>query len=284
MTWRAANSLLVLEHQLQAGAPRAAPPATPAEAWGTIGDSLHDPGSDHSPKDFPGLGNDVVTALDIPHAPALGLDSREVCDDIRRSRDRRIKYMISQDQICSSYSTGTRAAWTWGPYNPNDPNRDRHDTHAHISVVGDARADDRSAWATIGAPAAGEDEDDMGQSFGPALMRSEDMRYPMVIPPVRGGLADPRPTWINAAFDLGSSPVFLRFWAGPGDGSMRPLLGGGHEVVRLESCHVFSMELDAGVRVLSVLRVPDPDGPKDADGKPTGPISDAPVSFCFERQ
>jgi len=161
MTWRAARSLLQLQRQLKAGAPRAAPPATPADAWGLVGDTAHSSTSDHTPHDFPGWGTQIVTAADFPHAPALGLDSRQVCEDIRRSRDPRVKYMISQDQICSSYPTSTRAAWTWGPYNPNDPNRDRHDTHAHLSVVGDARADGEAPWRTIGAVAPitiGDDE------------------------------------------------------------------------------------------------------------------------------
>jgi hypothetical protein len=150
MAWRAARSLLVLHQQLQAGAPRARPPATPDSAWGLIGDALHDPESDHSPHDFPGWGNDIVTAADFPNAPALGLDAFRVLDDIRRSRDPRLKYAISNDQICSSYATSSRAAWTWGPYNPNSPNRDRHYTHGHLSVVGDARADGQQPWATIG--------------------------------------------------------------------------------------------------------------------------------------
>jgi hypothetical protein len=277
MTWRAANSLLVLEHQLQAGAPRAAPPATPAEAWGTIGDALHDPTSDHSPKDFPGLGNDVVTALDIPHAPALGLDSRAVCDDIRRSRDGRVKYLISQDQICSSYATANRAAWEWGPYNPNDPNRDRHGTHAHISVVGDSRSDSWASWATIGGQAAAGEEDDMAGSLGPMLMRSEDMQHPICMPPVEGGIADPRRTWLNAGIDFGG-PCHLRIWQTNGDGVFTPLHDTNPDgVIALKAGIIFSVQLQKGVRLLSVLRVADP-------SVAGATVAFGPVSFCLERQ
>jgi hypothetical protein len=150
MAWRAARSLLVLHQQLQAGAPRAKPPATAVSAWGLLGDAFHDPTSDHAPKDFSGWGNDIVTAADFPNRADLGLDAHRVLDDIRRSRDPRLKYAISNDQICSSYATSSRAAWAWGPYNPNSPNRDRHYTHGHLSVVGDARADGQQPWATIG--------------------------------------------------------------------------------------------------------------------------------------
>ena len=167
MTWRPARSLTVLHTQLKAST-RAAPPATGPDSWGLIGDAAHDPTSDHAPKDFPGWGDDIVTACDFPNAPALGLDAHAVLDGIRRSRDNRVKYAISNDQIFSSYATSTRKAWEWGPYNPNDPNRNRHYDHGHLSVVGDARADDIRPWATIGGSgdmiycAYGETSDNVG--------------------------------------------------------------------------------------------------------------------------
>jgi hypothetical protein len=65
-----------------------------------------------------------------------------VLDDIRRSRDPRVKYGISNGQMFSSYAVSGYAAWTWRPYNPK--NGDKHFTHGHLSVVGDARADGTS--------------------------------------------------------------------------------------------------------------------------------------------
>jgi hypothetical protein len=147
MAWRAARSLLVLHQQLQAGAPRAKPPATAASAWGLIGDALHDPESDHSPHDFPGWGNDIVTAGDFPNRPDLGLNARTVLDDIRRSHDARVKYAISNGEMFSSYPARGYDAWTWRPYTGSS---DKHYTHGHLSVVGDARADGQQPWATIG--------------------------------------------------------------------------------------------------------------------------------------
>jgi hypothetical protein len=150
MAWRAARSLLQLHRQLQAGAPGARPPATPWSAWGLIGDAAHDPTSDHAPHDFPGWGNEIVTAGDFPNAPALGLDARRVLDDIRRSRDPRAKYGISNGEIFSNHTVTqdgiTYDPWKWRPYKGSDG----HYTHGHLSVVGDARADGEQPWATIG--------------------------------------------------------------------------------------------------------------------------------------
>lgn len=148
MAWRAARSLLVLHQQLKTGASRAAPPATGADEWGLLGDAAHDPTSDHSPHDFPGWGDDIVSAGDFPNRPDLGLDAHRVLDDIRRSRDPRAKYGISNGQIFSNHAVDGYAAWTWRPYNPK--NGDKHYTHGHLSVVGDSRADGTQPWPTIG--------------------------------------------------------------------------------------------------------------------------------------
>lgn len=172
MTWRAAYSLPVFHSQLQAGAPAAKPPATPMDAWGLVCDTAHATSSDHCPHDFPGWGNDIVTAGDFPNVPNLGLDAHKVLDDLRRARDNRVKYGISNDQVFSSYATASRAAWMWGPYNPSDPNRDKHFTHGHLSVVGDSRADNTRPWPTIGYAASSIDqpqwkeEEDMGFAIG----------------------------------------------------------------------------------------------------------------------
>jgi len=142
--WRVARSILVLHAQLQRQAPRAAPPATARVAWGTIGDTSHTNTSDHSPHDFPGWDDDVVTAGDIPHAPALGLDFGVVAEALRQSRDMRIKYVIFNRRMFSYYAASGHAAFTWRPYTGLDP----HTTHGHVSVVGDQRADGEQPWST----------------------------------------------------------------------------------------------------------------------------------------
>jgi hypothetical protein len=147
MAWRPAMSLIVLRDQLQAAYPRARPPATDVASWGFIGNpATHSADSDHMPHNFPGWGSEIVTAHDFPHRPDLGLNAGTVTEYLRLSRDPRIKYVIYNRRLFSSYSTTTRAAWSWGTYSGSNP----HTDHAHVSVVGDARADGRQAWA-IGA-------------------------------------------------------------------------------------------------------------------------------------
>jgi hypothetical protein len=142
MAWRIARSLLAFHAQLRTTYSRAAPPATDVKSWGTIGDTSHASTSDHSPHNFPGWGNDIVTAADWPHAPALGLDAGVVAEALRGSRDARIKYVIFNRRMFSSYYSGTTPGWTWRPYTGSDP----HDTHGHLSVVGDVRADSEQPW------------------------------------------------------------------------------------------------------------------------------------------
>lgn len=155
MAWRPARSLTVLHAQLKAGS-RAAPPATDVYAWGLVGDAAHDPTSDHAPHDFPGWGQQIVTAADFPNAPALGLDARRVLDDIRKSKDPRVKYGISNGQMFSSYGVTKNGVyippWTWRDYGGSD----KHFTHGHLSVVGDSRADGTQPWVTIGESSMGD--------------------------------------------------------------------------------------------------------------------------------
>jgi hypothetical protein len=144
MAWRTAGGVLAWHRDLKAAYPAAAPPATPIVSWGTIGDLDHASTSDHAPHDFPGWGNDIVTAGDAPHAPGLGLDMHLVTEAMRRARDSRVKYVIFWRRIFSSYGTSTRAAWSWGPYSnaANDP----HTDHAHLSLVGAPAADGTQRW------------------------------------------------------------------------------------------------------------------------------------------
>jgi hypothetical protein len=267
-SWRVARSIERLFVQLQAAAPATRPRPLGnlvAAEWGTIGDAAHDPASDHSPKNFPGWGAQIVTAGDFPNRPDLGLDAHAVLDSIRRARDSRVKYAISNDQIFSSYATSTRKAWEWGPYNPSDKTRDKHLTHGHLSVVGDARADGTQDWP-IGGGATPDDEDDMGQSFGPTALKQG--TNSLCIPPVQGGLADPRKVWLNVGGDLGNDRAKLRVWGSNGQGDWFPITGSGLDAdgtATLGNGQVLSAELPKGLRLLSVST--------DSDR----------LSACFER-
>lgn len=162
MTWRAAKSLLKWHAQLKAGAPRAAPPATDPNAWGLRAGATHAQSGGHFPHHVDGLGDELVTAADAPNAPRLGLDIHAELDAIRRSRDPRVLYAISNDQMFSSYAAHGFPPYTWRPYNPTDPSRDKHIEHGHLQVVDDARADGEQPWATA-TPA--EPEDDMANTW-----------------------------------------------------------------------------------------------------------------------
>lgn len=148
MAWRLVRSLDQLRQQVRTAAPQAAPPATAASAWGTIGDAAHTSTSDHSPHTYAALGSTpVVCAADFPHAPALGLDGAAFTEALRQSRDKRIAYVIFNGRVFSS----TNAPWTWRTYTGSD----KHDTHWHVSVVHTAAADDTRDWAMPGASTAG---------------------------------------------------------------------------------------------------------------------------------
>lgn len=158
MTWRPANSLLRFHAQVKVKCPRAAPPHTSDSEWGLIGDAAHDPSSDHSPHNFPGWGNEIVTAADFPNRVDLGCDAHAILDSIRVSRDPRAKYGISNAQIFSNHPVTENghsyAAWEWRPYHGSD----LHKTHGHLSVVGDARSDGIQNWNIGGiVPATGLD-------------------------------------------------------------------------------------------------------------------------------
>ncbi len=138
MAWRAMNSLLVLRDQVN----RIAPNRSKASD-GLVGDEEHQStNSDHNPHYVAGVGDEMVTALDLTHDPLHGFDSYDFAETLRRNRDPRIKYVISNHRIFSSYASGDRAAWEWGPYNGVDP----HTNHVHISVLDAKISDTTTEW------------------------------------------------------------------------------------------------------------------------------------------
>jgi len=144
--WRPAEALKKLQSQVNA-----AFPGRSKASDGMIGDINHCPGSsDHCPN-IPDAGIGVVTAYDITHDPNGGCDMHDVANSIRSSRDPRIKYVIWNRQIFSSYNHSNGAAWTWRAYSGSNP----HTKHAHFSVLSaKAQYDDTSDW-TIGPGVGG---------------------------------------------------------------------------------------------------------------------------------
>lgn len=137
MAWRVAKSLMVLRKQIDdafIGRSKASD--------GTIGDERHQSSnSDHNPWVKDGKMG-VVTALDITNDPAHGVHSRKLAEALVASQDPRIKYLISDGEICSGLGQKT-PAWKWRPFSGS--NQHRH--HFHISVQSTkALYDDESAW------------------------------------------------------------------------------------------------------------------------------------------
>jgi hypothetical protein len=133
--WRVAKSLLKLRDQVNAKWPN-----RNKEDDGTIGDTSHqNRSSDHNPW----VDEGVVTALDITHDPGHGCDSYVLADTIRKSKDSRVKYIISNRRIANFAAIGGASAWAWRPYGGTNA----HDRHCHISVKATkAQYDDQSAW------------------------------------------------------------------------------------------------------------------------------------------
>src|SRR6185295_11246983 len=137
--WRVAKSLLKLRRQVDAKAPRRSKASD-----GTIGDAAHaSRASDHNPWVRDGAMG-VVTAMDITHDPANGCDANVLAEAILASQDVRVKYVIWNRRIASSYEVNGVAPWIWRPYGGTNP----HTKHMHLSVLPEKAAfDSEAAWA-----------------------------------------------------------------------------------------------------------------------------------------
>jgi TIR domain len=135
MSVRVAESLLKLRSQIDAMAPGRA-----TSSDGPIGDpSYQARKSDYAPN-----SDGVVTAIDITHDPAHGVDAGEIAEELRLSKDARIKYVISDGRVFSSQVE----PWQWRPY----MGADAHPGQVHVAVAGDkARYDDTNPWAIEGS-------------------------------------------------------------------------------------------------------------------------------------
>lgn len=136
-SWRVAKSLDRLLAQINAKWP-----GRSKAADGSIGDTAHSQRvSDHNPDK-----NGVVTARDFTNDPAHGLVSRRLAETLVASRDNRIKYVISNRQICAGHLGPN--PWVWRPYAGANP----HEHHVHVSVIGDPKLyDDTRDWDLGGA-------------------------------------------------------------------------------------------------------------------------------------
>ena len=129
MAWYVSPALAQLDKQINAAAP-----GRSKDSDGTIGDAAHSARtSDHNPRD-----DGEVTAKDWTHDPPR-FDAHKMARELVAKRDPRLKMAISNDEIW----TAERAAEGWRPYWPDNPRRNKHIGHAHVSVWPDSSA---AAW------------------------------------------------------------------------------------------------------------------------------------------
>lgn len=70
-------------------------------------------------------------------------DAHAVVEAIRRSRDPRVKYIISNGRIANSYANGSSPPSAWRTYSGSN----KHTKHAHLSVVATkSDCDSTSPW------------------------------------------------------------------------------------------------------------------------------------------
>lgn len=134
--YRRAKSLDQLMRQFNLACPGR---DTSSDGW--IGDAAHaSRNSDHNPWVIDGDGVPVVTAQDIDEDLGDGLSLKKVIDEICRSKDPRVKYIIYEGMITVQGSKLQR----WKKYTGNNA----HKLHAHISVHSDQKLfDDTSEWS-----------------------------------------------------------------------------------------------------------------------------------------
>lgn len=133
--WRLARTLSQLRSQINNQWPQRS-----KESDGTIGDAKHATrNSDHNPWVHDSNGQPVVTALDITHDPANGVDCNALIAAL--FDDPRIKYIIWNGRIYNA-----AISLKWRKYDGTNP----HTKHVHISVKSDQKFyDDEKPWEIV---------------------------------------------------------------------------------------------------------------------------------------
>jgi hypothetical protein len=136
--FRLAKSLEKLRAQINAKFPNR---SKLSDGW--IGDPAHQTtDSDHNPHIKETKAN-VVSAVDITNDPAHGCDANKIAKALVASRDKRIKYVISNGMKVYSHKVGSGLPWVWRVYK----GKNKHDHHFHISVLAQKSLyDSESAW------------------------------------------------------------------------------------------------------------------------------------------
>lgn len=145
MAWVVDKGLLKLRDEINMWAPHRSKASD-----GFIGDAAHQGTvSDHNPQHPapPGNPDYQVDAGDFTHDPAHGADMGMMSEAVRRSRDRRVKYVIFNRRIFYGSLEAKRRALTpyaWYRYTEDDP----HTSHMHVSVE-DTTHDQTQEWVIV---------------------------------------------------------------------------------------------------------------------------------------
>lgn len=113
---------------------------------GWIGDAAHqDRPSDHNPG-ARGLVHAFDTDEDLDGNTAdSGRDAWAIAEGLRVARDARIKYVIYDGRMFSSYAKGVYPAWQWRPYSGVN----KHLKHVHLSILSTIAAEQNlDPWLT----------------------------------------------------------------------------------------------------------------------------------------
>lgn len=121
--WKVSAPIEALGRQIEARWPDRHP------ADGTVASQNHDawnPRSDHRPDPYTGPG--IVRALDA--GETVEGDGEVLAEALRAGRDPRVRYVIHEGRLFSSYDHANGPAWSWRPYTGGG-----HRDHVHVSVL-----------------------------------------------------------------------------------------------------------------------------------------------------
>lgn len=121
-------------------------------ADGTVASKGHDatnPSSDHRP--HPTTGPGKVRALDAGENTEN--DAFLIAERIRTRRDPRIKYVIHERRLFSSYPKSPYPSYTWRPYSGAG-----HLSHVHVSTLSQYDNDTRPWGIADGVPPGGDED------------------------------------------------------------------------------------------------------------------------------
>lgn len=123
--WRTSKPITTLGTQIESSIPER------HGADGTAAGRSHSIKSDHTPD-----ANGIVRAIDIGEHTEEGFF---IAEAIRLSQDNRVKYLIHEGRMFSSYPKPGYPPYTWRPYSGSNP----HSNHIHLSVLNYFDEDDR---------------------------------------------------------------------------------------------------------------------------------------------